>query len=278
MRGRGSFRGFVIRFFDKARGFVLVGAAQLYRTRDGGDNWTRLSLPVMQVSDAAFPDESHGWVAARPFDRTEKIYLYATEDAGDSWQRLPDPPDATSVLSVRSPAEAWLASRGAGPPRVYRSIDGGRSWQSREVPLPTGETALLGAPWWTTFVRLLPGNGVYVSAQCDCPSARRLDLTSLDGGATWRSVQFMSGWRPLFTAFQDDTHWWFIDARTLYRSSDAGKTWTSVNTQLPAWEFAPRAVDMTHGWARISVTGGYGLATTSDAGLHWTRVTIPQSN
>jgi photosystem II stability/assembly factor-like uncharacterized protein len=278
MKGEGSYGGGVtVRFFDEQHGFVAVlgFSPQLYRTSDGGGSWIRLSLPVLQVAEAVFIDAGHGWLVVRPLDRDHRVYLFSTEDGGDSWRRLPDPPNASSGLAARGPTEAWLAS-GLAPARVYRSVDGGLSWQSRELPRPAIDREFLVGPW-QTFVRALPGIGVYASAQCDCLPNNRLDFTSFDGGATWRPFTFMPGVRPFLTAFQDDSHWWSIDARTLRRTSDAGQTWTKVSDQLPDWEFQPRAIDMTHAWARLLVVGGYGLARTEDAGLHWTRVKVPQS-
>lgn len=129
------------------------------------------------------------------------------------------------------------------------------------------------------FVTLLPGEGVVASAYCVCLAGSSFQSTSVEGGATWRFVQAEpnSGASPPRSvgAYQDDVHWWFINARTLYRSSDAGQTWTKVSDQLPDWYFAPRVIDARHAWAQVQVFDGYGLATTSDAGLHWTRVTVP---
>jgi photosystem II stability/assembly factor-like uncharacterized protein len=281
LRGdHGSYGGFFIpssmRFFDKEHGFVVVMASPpvLYRTSDGGGHWTNLSFPVPQVGEAIFTDLSHGWIVVH-YDRSPKVNLYSTEDGGETWRRLPDPPDSTGSLVARRPTEMWLTS-GMGPSRVYRSVDGGLTWQPRDLPRPPESRELLGAPWRTS-ITLLPRTGVIASAECDCHPSGPLHFTSFDGGSTWRSFEFPSSMRPVIAAFQDDSHWWMIDVGTLNRTSDAGQTWTKVSAQLLDWDFAPRAVDMTHAWARISVTGGYGLATTNDAGVHWTRVTIPRS-
>jgi photosystem II stability/assembly factor-like uncharacterized protein len=268
----------LIRFFSEKRGFVAAGDGLLRRTSDGGASWTTMSLPEARYSYAGFRDERRGWLIAPianvlPGTRSR---LYATDDAGDSWQQLPDPPAGAYMFAFRRTSEAWLASIGA--PRVYRSIDGGLTWQPRDIPVDKVTTA---AGPWNVQVILLPENGVIALVYCQC-NAPGFSFTSFDDGATWRMIPPDPGRGPRFAAYADDVNWWSIDGTTLYRSSDAGQTWTKASESLPNWMFQPRALDKMHAWAQIGVVEnlgsmGYGLATTADAGLHWTRVTIPQS-
>jgi photosystem II stability/assembly factor-like uncharacterized protein len=134
---------------------------------------------------------------------------------------------------------------------------------------------------WSTFLTLLPGEGVIASTFCSCPANTFFESATFDGGATWRFLPVApfrgASARQSVVAYQDDIHWWYVAAGTLYRSADSGQTWTKASTQLPDWEFMPRAMDTKHAWAQVHGFGGYGLATTSDAGLHWTRVTVPLS-
>jgi photosystem II stability/assembly factor-like uncharacterized protein len=269
----------LVRFFSDKRGFVAVGA-QLLRTSDGGASWKSLSLPDARPSYMDFRDDQHGWLMVPVgVDASRHARVYSTGDAGDSWRTLPDVPADTNFFAFRRGSEAWIASSGPESPHVYRSTDAGLSWQRREIPYPDGDVTVKTIGSWSTFLTLLPGEGVVASAFCTCPANSSFQSASFDGGATWRFVPkapFLgASGRQSAVAYQDDVHWWFVDAGNLYRSSDAGQTWTKASTQLPDWEFIPRVIDAKHAWAQVRVFGGYGLATTTDAGLHWTRVTVP---
>jgi photosystem II stability/assembly factor-like uncharacterized protein len=265
----------LVRFFDDRHGFVASGDGLLLRTSDGGVNWRSLSLPELLNAYVIFRNAKAGWLMA-PMGRPggQPVHLYATDDAGDSWQKLPDPPPDSGVFALRRNSEAWIASRGPQFPRVYRSIDGGIRWEAHDLPVEKVTTAT--GPWNTSVV-LLPGDGVIASVFCQCPGPSDFNFTSFDAGATWRVVPPPPGRGLRSMAYSDDVNWWTIYG-PLYRSSDAGQTWTrGSDNLLPDWGFQPRAIDAKHAWAQITVMGGYGLATTADAGLHWTRVTLPPS-
>jgi photosystem II stability/assembly factor-like uncharacterized protein len=186
-----------------------------------------------------------------------------------------DSPTGMNGFWFRRGSEVWTAPSGSEPPHVFRSTDGGLSWQARNIPIDKLTPAT--GPWNTRLL-VLPGDGIIASTFCDCGTVNRpFSFVSFDGGATWRLLTLPGeGW--LSVAYQDDFRWFTIAAGALYRTSDGGQTWTKASAQLPDWRFQPHAIDAMHAWAQIGVTSGYGLATTSDAGLHWTRVTIPQSN
>jgi photosystem II stability/assembly factor-like uncharacterized protein len=264
-----------VRFADEKRGFVAPGDGRLLRTSDGGASWKSLKLPEPANSNLSFRDDKRGWLMA-PMNRlaSEPIHLHATDDAGETWHQLSDPPLDSAIFAFRRTSEVWMASRGAQSARAYRSIDGGLSWQAVDIPL---EKASAGPGPWSTLVTLLPGNGVIVSAFCQCPGPVETNFTSFDGGVTWQVLPPAPGRGQRFVAYSDDVNWWTIYG-TIYRSTDAGQTWHRASDNLVAlnWQFQPRAIDQKHAWAQIEVKDGYGLATTADAGLHWTRVKVPQ--
>ncbi len=268
--GLNSIGPYSIQFFDLSNGFVFVAGIpdQLLRTTNGGATWSFIDLPTANVGEVTFGDPTDGWLLEAILAGGPTPNIFATSDAGDTWQRLPSPPVKNLDMTLRGRTDAWLRTYETDPPRVYRSNDWGTSWQSTVIPYPLS----LGEPW-DASVTLLPGIAVEASLSCQCAPNTTFSYTSFDGGKSWNYVPPAPG---SFVAHQDDVHWWVINARTLYRSSDAGQSWTRISSGLPDWQFIPHPIDSLHAWAELIVNGGYGLALTDDAGLHWSRAGIPR--
>lgn len=276
-----GFSPITVQFFGKTHGFMAVGGSveQLYRTADGGAHWDPLGLPLPSIDAITFSDATYGWLLASTNSGLtgQLSHLYATSDAGQTWQRLPDPPADATGLSFRRPTEAWLGSFGIGPPRVYTSSNAGQSWQRHDLPAP------VGGSWDPTMTfqvlgDLLPGAGVVVSAfgrcaQNGCIAPGPFYFTSSDAGITWRRIPSPPG----LLAYQDSVRWWATSANALFKSTDAGRSWSQVATVPTSWQFSvPGVLDSKHAWASLLVMAGYGLALTNDGGLHWTQAAVPQ--
>jgi photosystem II stability/assembly factor-like uncharacterized protein len=268
-----SFAGFVpvsVQFLDREHGFIGVGDPfeQLDRTTDGGATWNSLPLPSdsARVGGFGFSDISHGWLLAG----RQIFHLYETLDAGNRWQRLLDPPADATSLKVRNPNDAWMASAGLDLPHVYTSSDSGRSWQRHDLPAPPGGPLPAGVAF-QVLEDLLPGAGAVVAMSCECTPSGPFYFTSNDHGISWKYIPPPPG----AVAYQDASHWWAVNGTSLFKTSNEGLTWTLVTSALPDWQFVPHVIDPRHAWALIFVVGGYGLALTDDAGLHWTRANVP---
>jgi len=271
-----------IQFFDQTHGFVAVGyPIALYRTVDGGTHWVPIALADTEASFVNFSDSRNGWLLVSPPGRpTYPPHLFATADAGDSWRQLPDPPADSISMTFRSPSEGWLWTALSGQSRLYSSVDAGHSWQRRDRPDLPGR--LPGENSSVIELRLLPGKGVVVYlalVQGTGFSLPIYEFTSFDLGASWRFVPMRPNQLFNSEGFQDAAHWWAIDSETLYKSSDAGQTWSKVQTHIENgqyWSYLVYPLDSKHAWAQIQIGDVTGLTTTSDGGLTWTRVKVPQ--
>lgn len=264
-----------IQFFDKDHGFVIANGPDtrsLYRTLDGGANWNPIGLPKVGIQELAFGDLRHAWLLpSRPFAGT----LYVTGDGGSTWQLLPSPPVDSNGIVGRGASEAWLGSYGSGPPHVYASADGGRSWERHDLPDP--RNALSGDTSVDASVRLLPGAGLVAYSYV---AGIAHEFTSFDGGISWKFVPPRPGQtQGGVESFEDATHWWTLDGPILYKSSNAGQTWTEAFGQLgnrSDWEYYVEVIDSRHAWALVLMPDATGLVLTNDGGAHWTRATVPE--
>jgi len=286
-----------IQFFDHEHGLIAVGSpGLLYRTADAGGHWQLMQVPAYSTASITFSDRMHGWLIgwsdpSSPYAR----HFFKTVDGGATWSELALPSWAVGrgkggvggELQFRRPADGWLAA-GADLPTVYSTIDGGASWQPHTLPnLPPPIVQPGGKPFpgfqgyaFITSVSLLPQTGVL--ATFDYYNGQGVAYTSFDGGSTWRALAAL----PAETTysdlvFQDSFHWWAMRFGTLWKTSDAGQTWTHVSQQTDDWDYRPQVVDAKHAWALLvgspgNQVAGAGLAMTSDGGLHWKQVDAPQ--
>jgi photosystem II stability/assembly factor-like uncharacterized protein len=271
-----------LHFFDDQHGFAYVGMS--YRSVDGGTHWQTVEVPG-SIPYVTFASPTLGWAEAFQVG-TQR--LYKTTDGGATWTLLPTDLPGAAVLepifeiqssTFRASGEGWLGAGYLASPVVYLTLDAGASWQTIQVPTPRSAAAGRG---YLTSVRLVPGGGVVVLVSDD--SKRVLDaFFSSDRGNSWREVTF-----PVALTTSDDlsfvnaTTWWSLASGQIYKTTDAGTTWTRLAVSgLPdGWRFeSAQAIDTNHAWwamvssARSTTSG---LAMTSDGGKHWTMVNPPQ--
>jgi len=280
----------MIRFFDTGNGYLFTW--RLYRTSDGGAHWETISLPDA-TEDFALASPRRGWAvdnAAAPPS------LYATTDGGLTWHLVGEAPaplygKGFRGYDFRPSGEGWAGVQ-AGTPTVYATFDGGASWRPiglppppQPIPQPVGK-GYPSVPTYVTAILLTPGNGVVVDELEDFGGESF--FVTRDRGATWNPV---SGPPPPATfrdiTFIDSRQWWASRFGVLFKSSDAGRTWRPVTTviDIPGdWTAgSAHGIDSRHAWllltAQISPAvriQARMLLMSSDGGLHWGPVNVPQ--
>jgi photosystem II stability/assembly factor-like uncharacterized protein len=204
----------------------------------------------------------------------------STIDGGLTWSAIPGHVPSDAVFqhapwesTFTDSGEGWF---GAGPhssPVVWRTLDGGASWQ------PIMVSSLSGS--YTTSVRLLPGGGVLVlvSGEVGLQTA----FISADQGASWQEVLSLPPIDPQDLYIAGAKHWWaFLPDGVLYTTTNAGQTWQGISEQgLPKlWNFETAgAIDADHAWRSLlspEHSTESALAMTADGGAHWKMVNPPQ--
>jgi photosystem II stability/assembly factor-like uncharacterized protein len=200
-----------IEAFDANRAVILsIGNgsdSRVYVTSDAGQHWTLAfvnSDPDAFFDCMTFFDDRRGLALSDPVNG--RFRIIATDDGGQSWHVVSPagmPPALPGEFAFAASGQclvtdhgrrAWFGSGGAAQARVFRSDDGGATWQVSATPMHSGPTAGI-------FALAFRGqqHGFAVGGDFLTPTVApdSLAVTS-DGGATWRLVadapnQYRSG-------------------------------------------------------------------------------------
>jgi photosystem II stability/assembly factor-like uncharacterized protein len=114
-----------------------LGAGRFLRTGDGGRSWRRFRLRY----ETSFATARVGLGFRTSLVRGQEVLrLLATEDGGKTWNPRPSPCGRTvadsALVDLVTPTLGWvvcLGEPGAGnqAKAIFRTTDGGRSWQAR---------------------------------------------------------------------------------------------------------------------------------------------------
>jgi photosystem II stability/assembly factor-like uncharacterized protein len=187
--------------FDAQHAVVLaIGLGEdsrIFRTADGGKHWSeafRNAEPTGFYDCLDFNNSRNGLALSDPVDG--KFQIAATSDGGKSWKVQP-----TKGMPAALPGEfafaasgtclvagagrtAWFASGGGAVPRVFRTVDGGRSWKVTVSPMASGPAAGIFS---LSFRGQLHGVAIGGDFDTKGDAVKAASYTS-DGGRTWKLV------------------------------------------------------------------------------------------
>ena len=287
--------------------FGAVGGG-VWKTTDGGTTWS-------PVSDAFFQTSSPGAVAVSP-SNPDVVYagmgetelrgniiqgdgVYRSADAGLTWQHAGlEKTMAISRIRVdpENPDRVYAAAFGdpysAGPDRgVFRSTDGGKTWTrvlyrdeksgAEDLVIDPHDSKVLYASLWEAFRTPFsmssggPGSGLFKST---------------DGGNTWQELTRNPG-MPAGILGKISVSVSGADSKLVYalveagdgglfRSEDAGATWTRINGERQLWQRAfyflrvyadPLARDIVY-------VSNYDLMRSTDGGRTFAKLKTPHGD
>ena len=198
----------------------------LYRTRDAGASWARVSRRELERPSFATP--LVGWAV-------ELTRIVSTRDAGRSWRALRGPCGryTTVEATLASPARGWVVcglQPGAGqqPKEVWSTRDGGASWRlvNRASPYARAVGRGLCVCGYSAGIAMTAGGAGWLWM------ARGSFYATRDGGRSWASLPISSPevveGRSASLLTSTVGYALFGHRPALRFTRDGGRTWTVV--------------------------------------------------
>lgn len=233
---------------DGIRSNVITGKG-IYGSHDSGKTWTHLGLEnIGQVGAVEIhPQDSNTlYVAAigNPFKSTPDRGIYKSTDGGEEWTKVfyladsvgcsdlelaPNNPDIIYAGMWRAERKPWTIISGARVGGVYKSEDGGKTWEKKTNGLPQG---LIGK----IDFAVTPTKPERVWALIEAPAGEGGVFLSDDYGESWELVSTKKELldRPFYYCNIDvnpqNPNSIYVNATRFWHSSDGGKKWTSKRT------------------------------------------------
>jgi photosystem II stability/assembly factor-like uncharacterized protein len=251
---------------------------------DRGDTWEERALPSLVINpDVAFLDDKSGLLlsagSAATQCQTQLAVIWRTMDGAASWQKLAgtgiaDGMCKRSLTSSDATHAYFTASSPNASPLIYRTTDGGQTWQaSTPLPDPPGVTShgagfVLSPGRPRAFGSIVLVDAVFGGEQT------RYVFRSTDGGATFTYVSKA----PTFegtVAYVTPTRWLQIaPPGGSMETTDGGASWHAYMTDYS--QAAPIAPDIVFGDATVGyATARAAIQRTTDGGAHWTTIKTP---
>ncbi|MEJ2540136.1 MAG: hypothetical protein P8188_09220 [Gemmatimonadota bacterium] len=237
---------------DGIRSNVILGRGA-YRSDDAGATWQSIGLrEVGQIGAVEIhprdPDVAFAAALGNPFRKNEDRGLYRTRDAGRTWDRVlftsdsvgaidvelhPTNPDVVYASMWRGERKPWSIISGmeesAREDGIWRSEDGGDSWEYVSLGLPSG---LIGK----IDFAVTPADPDRVYALVETKEPDEGLYRSDDAGRSWRLVSnhgpLMD--RPFYYTNVDvdptDADRVWVSATQFWFSDDGGESWERRST------------------------------------------------
>ena len=260
---------------------ILVGTigAGLWVSHDGGRNYGR--------AGGIWGDMK---VFGLKVDPSDPAVVYAGTDEGifrsinrgKAFERLDSPMNSMHVWNIAvSQSDPSVIFAGTSPSALFRSTDGGASWE--QLPVDMAEECPNVRVPRVTALEVDPGNSNVVWAGVEVDGVRR----SLDGGDSWTRINgglndpdihgmtvSVGGSTTVFTSTPGE----------VFASTDTGESWQGLGVRdsfplrycrgITVKQDDPNTLLVATGDSPFGVTGA--IQRSTDRGKSWELLTLPQ--
>ena len=240
------------------RNSVSIGDG-VYKSSDGGDNWTNLGLKESEhiakiLVDPSETNTVYVCVPGKLWSDSDERGVYKTTDGGKTWLKILKGANASTGCSMMSldpqnpktlfagmwdfRRKGWtFRSGGDGPTApsgsgLFKSTDGGASWTELSDKSAKG---LPNKPWGRIAVAVASSKPNVVYAFIEAEPPKNGLYRSADGGQTWEALDRSQAmiWRPFYFANlivdpKNENRIYKPDG-SLIVSTDGGKSFSNIS-------------------------------------------------
>lgn len=276
---------------DGIRSNVIVGKG-IYKSTDAGQSWSFIGLKdAGQIGAIVIhpenPETAYAAVIGQPFRKSDERGVYRTKNGGTSWEKilflsdsvgavdLEFAPDNSNIIYAamwRGERKPWTIISGGAEDGIFKSTDGGNTWERKISGLPTG---LMGKVDFAVSA----DNPMRVWAQIQADGGQEGIYKSDDYGESWSKVALPAPvhksimYRPFYFTNIDanpknaDNIW--AGTKVYWTSYDGGKSWK----EIPATHADHHDLWINPNDSLVMIQGNDGGAAISrDGGLNWSSV------
>ena len=219
----------------------------VFKSSDAGKTWTQAGLENTKqigriIVDPKNPNTVFVAALGNAYAANADRGVYRSRDGGATWQKVLfksddvgaidlsfDPVDSQVVYATlwnvrRPPWFIYAPANGPGA-GIFKSLDGGTTWKEISDGIPVEGRGHIG-------IAVAPANHNRIYAVVDAKEGGV--FSSNDGGATWARLSsekrlWNRGWYfEKISVDPRNTDVVYVMNTSIYRSTDAGKTWTPI--------------------------------------------------
>lgn len=256
----------------------------VYKSIDGGETWTNLGLKSsehigMITVDPNNPDVVYVAAYGPVWSSGGERGIYKTNDGGKTWERILfvsdftgfneihlDPRDskvlyATAHQRIR---KQWTYLGGGPESGIYKSTDAGKTWNTINKGLPTGDKGRIG-------MAISPANPEIIYAVVEAQEGKGGFYKSTNRGASWQKMNSVSTSGNYYQEVVPDP----LDENRVYLnntftqvSTDGGKTFEYRGERSKHYDNHALWIDPKNTLHHIEGTDG-GVYESFDRGETW---------
>ncbi|MCO5052564.1 MAG: immunoglobulin domain-containing protein [Verrucomicrobiae bacterium] len=284
-------------FIGQTNGWSARGIDGIYRTTNGGLNWTRMTSlngPIPHFRAIGFASLTRGWagnLGPGSYDGnvTDTNLLYETFDGGETWSVVPSI-NATDMkgfcaMHVLDAQHVYGVGRVRGPAHFTKTEDGGNSWWTTNLTAGGVMGGLMDVYFKDSQTGFILGMD---TNQFSAPPYYGSIARTTNGGLSWQvlvttTVANSYFWKMTwpspdvgYASLQQNSAY---DKVIFYKTTDGGSTWVSNGIPLSAIgspsSFGVQGIGFvseTEGWMGGStvLNPPYTFIHTVDGGVTWT--------